>query len=111
MGPLTQTEEFILLSIYQLRENAYGITIRKHIEEIMQKRFSVGAIYVPLERLENKGLLTSTIGEPTSERGGRSKRFYKITSNGIAALKETKRLRDTFWANTSDLEVPNPSLT
>ncbi len=111
MGPLTPTEEFVLLSVYQLCGNGYGITIRRHIEGIMQKRFSVGAVYVPLERLENKGLLTSYMGEPTSARGGRRKRFYKITPDGIAALKETKRLRDTFWANTSDLEAPHPSLT
>lgn len=110
MEPLTRTEEFILLSVYQLGDNAYGITIRKHIELIMQKNFSVGAIYVPLERLENKGFLTSYTGKPTSERGGRRKRFYKITSNGIVALKETKKLHDTFWANISDLEAPNSGL-
>jgi PadR family transcriptional regulator PadR len=111
MEPLTRTEEFILLSVYQLGDNAYGITIRNHIEQIMKKDFSVGAIYVPLERLENKGLLTSYTGEPTSERGGRRKRFYKITPNGMVALKEIKRLHDTFWANISDIEAPSPGLT
>ena len=82
-----------------------------YIEQIMQKNFSVGAIYVPLERLENKGLLTSYTGEPTSERGGRRKRFYKLTSSGIAALQETKKLHDTFWANISDFEASSPGLT
>lgn len=111
MDPLPRTEEFILLSVYYLGDNAYGTTIRNHIEQIMQKKFSVGAIYVPLERLENKGLLTSYTGEPTSERGGRSKRFYQVTADGIRALKETKSVHDTFWANISGLEAADPGLT
>ena len=111
MNPLTRIEEFILLSIYHLSDNAYGITIRQHIEQIMQKKFSVGAIYVPLERLENKGLITSYTGEATSERGGRRKRLYHLSSAGITALKETKRVHDTFWTNISDLEISRLGLS
>ena len=110
MKLLTRTEEFILLAVHQLGEQAYGIAIRQYIEQIMQKKFSVGAIYVPLERLETKGLLKSYLGEPTSKRGGRSKRYYEITPNGLAALTETKRLQDAFWAGVSNLDVSSLNL-
>lgn len=97
MFPLTRTEEIVLLTVYQLDDEAYGVTIRRQIETMVRKKFSVGAIYVPLDRLAQKGLLSSHVGEPTPERGGRSKRFYKITPDGISALKETKRLNDAMW--------------
>jgi DNA-binding PadR family transcriptional regulator len=97
MFQLTRTEEIVLLAVYQLEDEAYGVSIRRQIEKMVRKKFSVGAIYVPLDRLAQKGLLSSSAGEPTPERGGRSKRFYKITSEGISALKETKRLNDTIW--------------
>ncbi len=101
MLPLTRTEEIVLLAVYHLDDDAYGITIRRYIEQTVGKSFSVGAIYVPLERLAEKGLLTSYSGDPTPERGGRSKRFYKITAAGREALQETKRLHEAFWAGVN----------
>lgn len=106
MLPLTRTEEMILLAVYHLRPDAYGITIRRYLEEMMAQKFSVGAIYVPLERLTEKGYLTTYQGEPTPERGGRSKRFYQVTAAGRAALKETQRLHKAMWANVVDLDEP-----
>ena len=97
MTVLTRTEEMILLAIYQLDDNAYGITIRNSLQEYMRKKFSIGAIYIPLERLTKKGILKAYKGESTGERGGRKKRLFKITSKGILALKETKELHDTMW--------------
>lgn len=111
MHLLTRTEEIVLLAVYHLDDNAYGVTIRKHIEETLQKKFSVGAIYVPLDRLAQRGYLTSYTGEPTPERGGRSKRFYKITAKGILALQETKKLHDAMWAGITNLDNPKPSMT
>ena len=111
MNLLTRTEEIILLAVYQLGDKAYGVTIRQHIEKTIAKRFSVGAIYVPLDRLTKRGFLTSTVGEPTPERGGRGKRFYKITPKGILALQETKKLHEAMWAGVPDLEMPKSGLT
>jgi len=111
MLPLTRTEEIILLAVYQLGDDAYGVTIRKQIEKTIEKKFSVGAIYVPLDRLAKKGFLTSYVGEPIPERGGRSKRFYRVTSKGIAALEETKKLHDAIWSGVTDLQRPEAGLS
>lgn len=95
---LSRTEEMLLLAVYALGGDAYGLSIRDHLGAVSGKRFSVGAIYVPLERLEERGLLSSTESEPTRERGGRSKRLYRLTAKGADALAEVKRLNDAMWA-------------
>ncbi|HKJ26541.1 MAG TPA: PadR family transcriptional regulator [Anaerolineales bacterium] len=105
---ISRTEEYILLTVHQLGDDAYGISIRKQIENIMGKKFSVGAIYVPLDRLEEKGHLTSTTGAPTSERGGRRKRFFKLTPQGINALLEARQTTKAFWAATPELRIQIP---
>jgi len=104
MDILTRTEEIILLAIYRLGDNAYGITIREEVEAQVGKAYSVGAIYVPLERMTKRGLLETRTGSPTAERGGRAKRFYKIMPEGKDALLATKRLHDKLWAGVSNLE-------
>ncbi|HEX9618463.1 MAG TPA: PadR family transcriptional regulator [Anaerolineales bacterium] len=100
---LSRTEEMILLGVIRLGNNAYGIAIREYLENVLGKSLSVGAIYVPLERLDKAGYLSSYAGEPTPERGGRSKRFYQITPRGLAALQETEKLHDTLWSGIGDL--------
>lgn len=101
---LTNIEEVILLAIFQLGKNAYGVTIRSQVEEMTDKSFSVGAIYVPLDRLTKRKLLETEIGDPTPERGGRRKRYYKLSKSGLAALREAKRLHDAIWAGIPELE-------
>lgn len=100
---LSRTEEMILLAVIHLGSAAYGIAIRAYLEKVLGKSPSVGAIYVPLERLTKAGYLSSHAGEPTPERGGRSKRFYRVTPQGLAALQETEQLHDTLWAGIGDL--------
>ena len=104
MDILTRTEEIILLAVHQLGDNAYGVTIRQEVERMVGKPYSVGAIYVPLDRLTKRGFLLTITGEPTAARGGRRKRFYQITPNGRSALLNTKRLHDAIWANVTILE-------
>jgi PadR family transcriptional regulator, regulatory protein PadR len=104
MDILTRTEEIILLAVHQLGEEAYGVTIRQTVEQMVGKSYSVGAIYVPLDRLTQRGFLQTTTGHPTPERGGRRKRYYQITPNGRSALLETKQFHDTIWANAHPLE-------
>ena len=103
MELLSRTEELILLAIHELGDEAYGISIREHLEEHVGKKFSVGAVYVPLERLTSRGFLKSSETEPVAERGGRRKRIYRITAKGVAALKETKALQDKFWKRIPDI--------
>jgi DNA-binding PadR family transcriptional regulator len=90
-GRLGQFEEFILLALMRLRENAYGVTIRREIAERTGRDVSVGAVYTTLERLERKGYVSSWIGEATAERGGRAKRYFKIEAPGARALSEVTR--------------------
>ena len=97
MEILTKLEELILLSVWRLKENAYGTTIYKHLQEVTGKKLSLGGVYFPLERLTKKGYLDSFIGESTEQRRGLSKRYYKLTEKGAAALNEIKLVNETMW--------------
>lgn len=103
MKILSRTEEMLLLAVYALVPEAYGLAIGKHLKKMTGKVWSVGAIYIPLERMQQRGLLASYEGEPTPERGGRSKRFYKLSPKGLEALAEAKRLHDALWAGAPEL--------
>lgn len=102
---ISRPEEIILLAVWKLKDNAYGITIRKFIQEMTGKYWSIGAIYVPLERLEKKGLLTSYNSRPSPERGGRRKRLFKITSAGIKELNELCRINSVLWKGYPKLSL------
>ena len=102
---LTKLEEQILLSIWKLGDNAYGLTIYQHICEITDKKIAIGGIYYPLERLVKKRYLDAIKGEPTAIRGGQSKRYYQLTKYGITALMKEKRAQDAFWKNLPDLKL------
>jgi len=82
-------EHVVILALMRLGEDAYGVTVRKEIEACTRREVSIGAVYATLDRLERKGYVRSHLGEPTAERGGRSKRFFRITSAGKAVLKRT----------------------
>lgn len=103
MEILTRTEEIILLAVYRLDDNAYGITIRQEVEALVGRSYSVGAIYVPLDRMEERGWLTTKTGSPTAVRGGRAKRFYELTPAGKEALLAAKRLHEQMWSGLTNL--------
>jgi DNA-binding PadR family transcriptional regulator len=98
---LTRMEEILLLAVHQLGADAYGVTIKSQVEGLLDKTISVGAIYVPLDRLTKRGYLKTWQGDPSPERGGRSKKYYKLTQSGMNILKETKKLNDLLWASVS----------
>ncbi len=102
---ISRPEEIILLAVWKLKDNAYGITIRKFIQEMTGKYWSIGATYVPLERLEKKGLLTSYNSNPSPERGGRRKRLFKITLAGIKELNELYRINSVLWKGYPKLSL------
>lgn len=83
-----QFEYEMLCAIQRLRSNAYGVTIQLNLAEQTKRKVSVGALYTTLGRMEEKGYLSSRTGAPTPERGGRSKKFYKLTAAGIKAQQE-----------------------
>jgi PadR family transcriptional regulator PadR len=97
MKLLSRQEELVLLSIWQLKGNAYGVTIREYISELTGKYWSIGAIYVPLDRLWEKGLVESYQGPTEKKRGGRSKRFFQVTAEGMKLLQEIKHVQDAIW--------------
>lgn len=94
---ISRSEEIVLLAVRKLEDNAYGITIRNFIQELTGKYWSIGAIYVPLERLEKKGLLISHNSTPSQERGGRRKRLFKLTPAGVEELDEICRINAILW--------------
>ena len=107
MRLLSRSEEMVLLTVWKLQEEAYCVPIRQHLMDITQRKWSFGSIYDPLERLERKKLMESYLTEPTNERGGRSKRIYKLTKEGQKALAEMRSIQEAMWAGTQELE-PNP---
>lgn len=94
---LTRLEEQILLSVWRLQDDAYGIAIYDHIRKITGKDLAIGGIYFPLERLVKQGFLAAKQGEPTPVRGGRSKRYYRLTELGIEEMLKAKKTQDAFW--------------
>lgn len=108
MKLLSRSEEVLLLAIWRLQEEAYGVTIRNEVSKATGYAWSVGAIYAPLHRLEKKGYVRTRQGEPVAERGGRSKVYYELTPKGKQALLAIKRVQDALWVGIPALS-PGPS--
>jgi PadR family transcriptional regulator PadR len=87
---LGSLEHIVLLALIQLKSNAYGMTVRREIEERTGRNISIGAVYTTLERLQAKGYVSSLVGEPTAERGGRAKRLFRIEADGERALRASQ---------------------
>jgi PadR family transcriptional regulator PadR len=88
---LGEFEHIVVLALLRLADRAYGVTVRKEIEVRTGREVSIGAIYATLDRLERKGYVKSHLGDPTPERGGKSKRFFHVTAKGVAAVNRTHR--------------------
>lgn len=88
--PLGSLEHIVMLAVMRHGSNAYGVTVRMEIESATGRDISIGAVYATLVRLETKGLIKSHMGEPTAERGGRAKRYFRITADGEGALRNTR---------------------
>jgi len=101
---LTDFELMILLSILRVGENAYGVPIAREIEETGGRTVLLGAIYTALDRLEQNGLVTSSYGDPTPERGGRAKRYFKLTGKGLKSVKDTRRAFTALWSGIPQLK-------
>jgi DNA-binding PadR family transcriptional regulator len=102
MKLLSRTEEFILLAVIFLKENAYAVGIRNRLKEVTNKSWSYGALFTSLEQMVRKGYLESYLTEPLAERGGRRKRIYQITHTGKEALYDIKKKGEIMWDSVSD---------
>ena len=89
--PLGEFEQVVLLAILRLDHNAYGVTIRQEIRDCTNRNPAPGALYNTLDRLEDKRMVTSRLGDPTPQRGGRPKRLFAVTPHGIAAVSHAQR--------------------
>lgn len=100
-GYLGEFELMILLAVLRLGEDAYGVSISRELETHRGREVSLGSVYAALERMEGKGLVTSTLGDPTPERGGKAKRFFRITDAGTHQVRETRRVLTGLWQGLS----------
>ena len=105
MQLLSRSEEIILLAIWRLQENAFGLSIREAVIDVSGRSWSIGAVYAPLQRLEKKELVMTRQGQPEARRGGRSKVFYELTTRGKQALLVVKQVHDTQWSGIPALTL------
>jgi DNA-binding PadR family transcriptional regulator len=103
MKLLTRIEEIILLSILKLGKEAYGVSIREQILKDTDEKWSFASIYPPLENLKRRRLVIRTKGEPSPERGGKSKYFYEVTSEGRGILKESYKSHQKMWTGAKEI--------
>ena len=94
---LGEFEHVVLLVLIRLGDDAYGMSVRATIHELIKRDISIGAIYTTLERLQNKGYVKSRMGESTAKRGGRAKKYFSVTGKGREALKDTRANLKVLW--------------
>lgn len=95
---LGEFEQIVMLAVLRLGVNAYGMKIWEEIETRTRRSVLIGAVYATLERLERKGFVSSSMGEPTPERGGRAKRYFRIERPGEAALERSRQMLIGMWS-------------
>ena len=102
--PVGQFEQIVLTAILSQRDEAYGVSIHQKASQLAApKKISLGAVYVTLDRLEDKGLVRSWLSDPTPERGGRSKRFYRLEALGERALEESVATAKRVWETVAEI--------
>jgi DNA-binding PadR family transcriptional regulator len=94
---LGEFEQLVMLAILHVGDNAYGVSIVDEIERRTGRTVAPAAVYVTLRRLEEKGLLSSWMSEPTAERGGKARRCVEVTPDGLGSLRESRRVLDGMW--------------
>ena len=102
-GYLGEFELMVMLALMRLDDEAYGVPISHEIEQRSGREVALGSVYAALERLEEKGLVTSRLGDPTAERGGRAKRYFKVTAQGLHGVRETQKALVNLWRGLPEL--------
>lgn len=98
MKELTKTEEILLLAIWKLEDEAYGVKIRRYVSNVIKKEFTYGNLYSVLNQLVKKKYVTKRDGEIIPERRGRRRIYYTVTAEGLEALKSAQEMHDMMWA-------------
>ena len=107
MKDLTLYESIHLIAILRLGDEAYGVTIKEEISEMINREISYGTLYSYLDQLFKKNLVKKNIGDPTKERGGRRKIYYKLTASGVKALNTAHVLQKTIWEKVPKFAFDN----
>ena len=103
-NPISNFELMVMLALIRLGDEAYGVPISREIEEHSGHDIALGRVYAALERLQDRGLVSSSVGEPTPERGGRAKRYFKVTGKGLMVAQRTQRTLMSLWKSLPKLE-------
>src|ERR1700690_1041555 len=101
---LGEMELMVLLALIRLGDDAYGVPISKELLNLAGREVALGSIYAGLDRLEQKGFVTSLLGDPTPARGGRAKRYFRVTPAGLRVLKMTRKALTNLWRDIPLLE-------
>jgi len=105
MAIITRLEEAILVSIWRLKDDAYGVTINKCVSRSLQKSYSLGSLYFSLDQLLRKGYVSKTTTPVYQEKGGRSRTYYRLTEEGKRALLEARDYQKSLWKGISEVAV------
>src|SRR5436189_4089446 len=97
-------ELLVLLALIRLGDEAYGVPIADAIEDSSGREVAQGSVYITLDRLERKGLVSSRLGEPTAERGGRAKTYFRITAKGLREVRQARRTLTNLWDGVPQLQ-------
>jgi len=103
-GNLGDFELMVMLALLRVGDDAYGVPISREIELQTGHEVALGSVYAALERLEGRGLVSSHLGKPTAERGGKAKRYFRVTSNGLRKTRETRQALIKLWRGVPELE-------
>ena len=103
MDVLSRADEILLLAILRLRDDAYGVSIVKEVQQRTGKTLKLGGLWVSLDILAKKGLISKRMGDPTPARGGRSKIYYALTPAGLEALERVNRFNRSLWKGIQDV--------
>jgi PadR family transcriptional regulator, regulatory protein PadR len=102
---LGEFELMLLLTVIHLGDEAYGVPVACELESRRGRSVSVSSVYAALERLETKGSITSELGDPTPERGGKAKRYFRATKEGLRQVRETRRVLTGLWRTIPDYKL------
>ena len=103
MDVLSRADEILLLTILNLKNNAYGVSIVKEVKIRTGKNLKIGGLWVSLDILAKKGLILKRIGDPTPRRGGRSKIYYSLTPAGLKSLKHIREFSQNLWRGMTEI--------
>jgi len=102
MNLISRLEEAILIAIWMLEGNAYGVRINKEVSKSLKKNYSIGSLYFTLDQLYKKGLVSKSPGNPTPERGGRRKTYYQLTPQAKKDLQAVREHQKNLWEGVRD---------